>query len=144
MLLLTYRYVAEESLLNRRFKVFVHLSTSNNFHVFTCMQPKQRTSVITCLRYFKVGYWGRILSLLVLVSNTSSFSYQFCYHLHIVCANGRTNFPFKLVRKYSIFCLFYLSSVLYITSTCRSALLIDIFLAVEITSLSLRYFYHHF
>lgn len=54
----------------KRFETFLPLNISNNFHVFTCMQPKQRTSVITCQRYFKVGHWRCILSLFVWVSKS--------------------------------------------------------------------------
>lgn len=64
---------------------------NNNLHVFACMQPEQRTSVITYQRYFKVGYWRCILSVLHLSLRPHPYSTNLVIYIKNV--SGRINFP---------------------------------------------------
>lgn len=66
---------------------------NNNLHVFACMQPKQRTSVITYQRYFKVGNWRCILSVLHLSLRPHPYSTDL--GIFIKNVSGRTSFPLE-------------------------------------------------
>lgn len=75
------------------------------------MQPKQRTSVITYQRYFKVGSWRCILS----VVHLSLRPHPYSIHLDVRIKNvrSRTSSPWEALRKGVPFCFYNGIKVLY-------------------------------
>lgn len=75
------------------------------------MQPKQRTSVITYQRYFKVGSWRCILSVVHL--SLRPHSYSVTLDIYIKNVSHRTSSPWKALRKGVPFCFRNGIKVLY-------------------------------